>query len=88
MGRGVLWYGAWLILLPLAGWSIGSSHPLSILLIGPILFFAFWNAVQFCVCPGCQKRIGRITAKISHCPFCGCEAWIQVQGDHGKGSVE
>jgi hypothetical protein len=84
IGRGALWWASWVVLLPLAVWSVRSEQPLSILLIGPLLFCAFWQSVQFCLCPQCKKKIGRITAKTTHCPFCGSEAWLdnnQKSGD-------
>lgn len=73
--RGILWYAAWLILVPLGAWSLRSSHPFSILLIGPIIYGVICLCFDFRKCAQCGKKVGRITAKIKNCPFCGHELW-------------
>lgn len=82
--RGILWYATWLVLIPLGAWAVRGSHPLSILLIGPIIVLAIYLCFDIRKCVQCGRKFGRITAKITNCPFCGHELCSPSENDEDR----
>lgn len=69
--RSVLWYIAWLVLLPILTYSLAVGK-LLIGAAGGIIFFCFlWFALKLTRCSQCGKAIRQVGRKIQHCPFCG-----------------
>ncbi len=69
--RGLLWFMAFLVVLPAWGYGLSTGF-LPLALPGlPVFVFLLYLSLTKLVCPECGKAMRVVGRKITHCPRCG-----------------